>query len=262
MSPWRLRSGKVRNGRRTLGLARNAIAWSESNDAMETESWEHFQAVWPARISPSLRVLDVVVASDLAVHWLQVPPVDVVSLSELKMVAAARCAHLHGGAVHDWRVAGDWRVGRPFVCAGLPSDAAEMIEQLVRDAHVQVRWHTAVGAATRAGSWPVDGWSALRTPGSVTLWHCNGGWIDCLSAWAVHPQATVAELAVECVSQLKIEVLRDARLQFGVLHWCDAGGAALTDLPNGVVHIDSEPVIAAEEAQAALALYSRFERTR
>jgi len=243
-----------------LGLARNAVAWCEPDGAMQTETPERFQAAWPIWASSSLQALDVIVASDLAVHWLQVPPVDLASLAELKLVATARCAHLYGGSSHDWRVAGDWRAGRPFVCAGLPRDAVEMIEQRAREAGVLVRWHTAWGAATRAGWWPAEGWSALRTPASVTLWHCTGGRVDCLSAWAVHPQASAAELAAKCVAQIQVEVFRNARLQSGMLHWCNAGEADLSmDLPSGVLRIDIEPIVAGAEAQAALALYTRAE---
>jgi len=229
---------------------------------METMTPEAFQAAWPTRIPLDIHVLDVVVASDLAVHWLQFAPAEVASLAELKLVAAARCAHLHGGSTQDWWVTGDWALGRPFVCAALPRDAAEPIAHLARDARVPARWHTAWSAATSAGWWPTDTWSALRTPGCVTLWHCRAGWVDSLITWPVQPRASAADVSAQCVARLRIESLRDAQLEPGTLHWFDAGTPGVsTDLPGGVVRVDVEPIVAVDvavdEAQTAFALYER-----
>jgi hypothetical protein len=225
---------------------------------MQSQTPDELQATWSTWTSPSPQALDVVVAGDLAVHWLQVPPADVASLSELKLVAAARCAHLHGGSPQDWWVTGDWSVTRAFVCAGLPRELIGTIARLAEDARLPVRWHTAWSTALRTGRWPADGWSALRTPSGVTLWHSREGLVDCLAARAVDPRAASADVAVQCLGQLQIESLRDSRLLAGTLRWWEACTVEATQaLPAGVARVDAEALVAPDEAQAALALYLR-----
>jgi hypothetical protein len=204
----------------TWGLDARDLAWPDSGD--DCASAPHAQAL-PRAITrlPSGSSVNVIAGHDLAVHWLQSPPDSLASLQELRLVAAARCAHLYGGSPQDWWIAGDWSATRPFVCAALPRAVTARLQQTLEAAAVSVRWHTAwsVACGARTNTFPSLGWSAVRTPHQVVLWHCNEGQINCLTSHSVSPGTTDAVAAEQTAQLAKLEAVRDASLSDGLLRW-------------------------------------------
>jgi hypothetical protein len=163
----------------------------------------------------------VIAANDLAVHWLQQPPVATQSLQELRQVASARCARLYGGDPEDWWIAGDWSATRPFVCAGLRRSATTAIEQAIAEHGARATWHTAwaVASAAHANHIPGDGWSAIRSPRRVLLWHCSGGQVDALASVAVEPDASAAQIEAQARLQVQLEALAGPADAESPIHW-------------------------------------------
>lgn len=152
---------------------------------------------------------------DMAVHWLQQPPGHLRSLRELRLVAAARCAHLHGRQPQDWWVAADWSADQPFVCAALPMDWVSRVEAQAQRAGLRTRWTTGWLAACRQRSaLAADGWHALRTPRRAVLWQSTGGRVRCLASLAT-PPGDDAGLLTQLQRQVRLECARDARLAPG-----------------------------------------------
>jgi len=204
----------------TWGLDVRELAWPVPGDACA--SAPHAQAL-PQAITrlPRGSSVNVIAGHDLAVHWLQSPPDSLASLQELQLVAAARCADLYGGSPQDWWIAGDWSATRPFVCAALPRAVTARLQQTLDAAAVSVRWHTSwsVACGARTNTFPSLGWSALRTPQRVVLWHCDEGRVNCLASHSISP-STPEAVAVEQTTQMaKLEALRDASLTEGPLRW-------------------------------------------
>lgn len=208
------------------GLDSRDLAWPADGGACA--SAPHAVALAQAvALLPSRARVDVVAGHDLAVHWLQTPPAAVASLQELQLVAAARCAHLYGGSPRDWWVAGDWSATRPFACAALPRAVTAPVQQALDASGARARWHTAwcVARADRTAAFPSDGWSALRTPQRVLLWHCRDGRVDCLASDHVGTDTTGPVAAERAQRLARLEALRDPSLPSGTLHWVSAGDA-------------------------------------
>ena len=110
MSRWPLEWVSRRAPKRlTVSLDAHGIALHDGGgDALDhaTKARTHDTAALLSTL-PSRTWVDVIVANDVAVHWLQNPPPGVRSLNELRDVAGARCAHLFGGAPSHWHLAGD-----------------------------------------------------------------------------------------------------------------------------------------------------------
>lgn len=222
MSLWRPRSSP-HPVRAAWGLDARQLAWRPAGDAAGAAARAAHAEALPlalAQLPPGAGV-DVIVGNDLAVHWLQMPPSSVASLDELRLVAAARCAHLHGGSPRDWWVAAEWDATAPFVCAALPYSAVTPLQQKLAAASVAARWHTAWGVACglEANTFPADGWSALRSPTRVLLWHCREGRVDCMSMQSVSPDMTDDDANDQALRQIRIESMRDASLAGEPLHW-------------------------------------------
>ena len=207
------------------GVDTRNLAWP--GEGVASASAPHAQGLSLAieRLPPGSGV-EVIAGHDLAVHWLQSPPASVASLQELQLVAAARCAHLYGDSPHDWWIAADWSVTRPFVCAALPRALTARLQQALDAAGVSVRWHTSwsVACGARTNTFPALGWSALRTPERVVLWHCDEGRVNCLTSHGLSPDTPDAVAAEQSAQLAKLEVVRDASLTDGPLHWvslCD-----------------------------------------
>lgn len=231
MSRWR----PSRRARPALcGIGAASIAWRDAGALRLADPAEAASAF--AAMSGTI---DVVAGNDLAVHWMQQPPAAVRSLQELQLVAAARCAHLHGGAPTDWWVAADWSLRHPFVCAALPRATTARLQERARGA--SLRWHTAFGIVVERGarSLPDEGWSALRTPLRVLLWHCTRGRADALTGFAVAPDAPHAAVEAQVGVHLQLEAAASDSPVDQRLHWCASAGPA-----GG----------ASTEAEAALAL--------
>lgn len=250
MSPWRP-SLLWRPARAVWGLDARDLAWRSTEDAAgAARHAPHAQAL-PlalAQLGDGARVA-VIAANDIAVHWLQAPPASVASLDELRLVAAARCAHLHGGTPRDWWIAADWNATRPFVCAALPFSVVTPWRRKLATAGISVHWHTAWGVACGRVSnpFPDDGWSALRSPTRLMLWHCRAGHVDCLGMQSVAPSTTDEDANTQVLRQIRVEVMRDPTLAGEAPHWMNIGAQGDAN--------DAE----ASEAIAALALGALLE---
>lgn len=220
MSPWR--PSVLRPRRRVAwGLDARQLAWRGAGNA-RAEAAPHAEALPQAlQHLSAVGTLDVIAGNDLALHWLQSPPRSIASLEELKRVAAVRCTQLYGGSTLDWWVSGDWSAGEPFMCAALPAAVIAPLQQALAASGVGVHWHTAWSAACarEARSCPADGWSALRTPTRLMLWHCSKRRVDCLSTQVTAPDASSDEIAQQVLQQIRMETLRSTGLTGGAVHW-------------------------------------------
>lgn len=250
-----------------LALDRAQLAWVQDASTVPC------LANWSYRDGPAAPLqalgakpgfIDVIAGNDIALHWVQAPPVSVASFAELRLVAQARCAHLYGGAAHDWSVAGDWHAGRPFVCAALPKDVVLGIEQQLAEFKLVPRWHSAWSILTggMARAFPSDGWSAVRSPARVVLWHCGGSQVDVMATWPVDAREDSATAARRAVQQMHLEISRSGHVDDVDLHWLDliADEPLAESAVPGVSAIKPDPRIsilngaAQSEAATALAL--------
>jgi hypothetical protein len=242
VSLWQPRSSR-RSARAAWGLDARELAWRPANDAAgATRRAAHTEALPQALAQLAAGTsVDVIAGNDVAVHWVQAPPSSVASLDELRLVAAARCAHLYGGGPRDWWVAADWNATVPFVCAALPYSTVSSLQQKLTTAGVVARWHTAWGVAcgSDANTFAAEGWSALRSPNRVLLWHCREGRVNCLSMQGVAPDTTDEDANAQALRQIRIERMRDASLMSEALRW---------------VTVTSRHGVEASEAVAALGL--------
>lgn len=133
-----------------------------------------------------------VIGNDLACHWMLRPPRGARSLCEIQAVAQARFAALFDESVAEWRVTGDWRTDRPFICTAVP------------------RWVLADVEATGPGNLPVacigtllgralelfhrripdSGWCCIQSPRSLALLHLYDGLPSSLRVVPLKPEAT------------------------------------------------------------------------
>jgi hypothetical protein len=255
---------------RVLALDLEHLAWVQNGGAAaRVMSWPYREAS-TAPLKDAMGAVrpgpvDLIVCNDTALHWLQAPPTSVSSFAELQLVAGARCAHLHGGSPADWRIAADWQTSRPFMCAAVPQDTALKIEQALSELNLKPRWHSAWSvlccAATRI--LPPNGWSAVRTPTRVMLWHCRAGRVDCFAAWAVSPTEGSASAARRAIQQMHVENARSGHTGADALHWLDFvdRNALCAGELSGVTavwdaRLDAAPDTDRSEAAVALALAS------
>ncbi|MES3001255.1 MAG: hypothetical protein V4787_11245 [Pseudomonadota bacterium] len=234
MSPWRP-SLLWRPTHAAWGLDARDLAWRPAQEAAGEVRRAPHAVAWPqalAQLDPGATVA-VIAANDIAVHWLQTPPASVSSLDELRLVAAARCAHLHGGAPGDWWIAADWNATLPFVCAALPYSAVTPWQRKLATAGISAHWHTAWGVAcgSVANTFPDDGWSALRGPTRFLLWHCRAGRVDCLGMQSMSPGTSDEDANAQALRQIRIEAMRDPSLSGEPPHWVNitAGGTDADD---------------------------------
>lgn len=221
MSRSLLRSARAR---RAWGVDATQLAWRSLRSGERIDASDHGSAVQAALAAAGAGEVDVIAANELAVHWLQPPLSSARSLDEIRRVAAARCAHLFGGGVGDWRVAGDWSTGRAFVCAAVPSAVCEPLRRAAATRRVRLRWHSAwaVLCNARARDFPDYGWSGMRTPARVFLWHCTAGAVDAMVTIVVTPQMSPSDVAHRVELHLQLEHLSvDAPAQ-GAVRWADA----------------------------------------
>lgn len=212
------RTGRMRA---VVGLDAHGMAWRR-NDALDTAPRLGDISGLAKQVVPGARV-DVIVANDVAVHWLQTPPAGVHSLPELRQIAGARCAHLFGGAPAGWWVAGDWSATRAFVCAGLPMERMGPLQRALTEAGTKANWHTAWGlqCRVRAGHWPANGWCAARGAGRLVVWYCLRGHVIGLGSLTIDPLADQATAQAAVAQHQRIECLRDPALAPGPVHWAD-----------------------------------------
>lgn len=255
---------------RVLALDRAQLAWMQggSSGAPTVASWSYRhgsatplqQAFGDAK--PGF--VEVIAGNDVAIHWVQEPPASTASFAELRLVAGARCAHLYGGTPADWRIAGDWHPSRPFVCCALPQDAVLPIEQHLAGFKLVPRWHSAWSVLSQGmpQAFPSDGWSAIRSPARVVLWHCSGAQVDGMAIWPVDAQDDTASAARRARQQMQVEMSRSGHAHDEGLHWLDLvaddplpalGEPGVSALIRNA-RIAKVPGAAPSEATAALAL--------
>jgi hypothetical protein len=253
-----------------LAVDRAQLAWIREGGtgACAMESWPYRDASaaqWQDAFGDAKPgFIDAIACNDLALHWVQAPPASVASFAELRQVVQARCAHHYGGAAGDWRVAADWHARRPFVCVALPQDVVLPIEQRLAEFKLVPRWHSAWSVLNCGApqTFPSDGWSAVRSPARVVLWHCRDAQVDCMATWPVNAQEGTASAARRAVQQMQVEISRAAHSGGEVLHWMDlvADDAEPAGELPGVVPVRRDGRLAvmtpglAGEAAAALAL--------
>ena len=222
MSPWPPELS-WRAKRVVWGLDAHRLAWyAGGNQSGSPHFAPHRDALADALAQlPRRASLDVIAGNDVAVHWLQSPPSSARSLDALRLVAAARCAHLHGGSPQDWWIAAHWDASRPFVCAALPCAVVSPLRERLATSGVRARWHTGWGVAcgARANTFPSEGWSALRSPTRMLLWHCRRGRADCLATLGLSMDTPDREFAAQALQQARLEGVRDASLTDGPVHW-------------------------------------------
>lgn len=222
MSRWRRESAR----RAAWGMDAQSLAWIGTGGGVATAPLPDAPAhAFAARPGP---VIDVIVANTAAVHWLQEPPAQARSLDELKLVAAARCAHLFGGSPADWWIAADWTTRRAFPCAALRRKLVRPLQDAVAAHGGALRWHTAwsLWCSVRARSMPEEGWIGLRSARQVLLWHCRTGRVDALTSFAVEPTASAHEVTAQAAIHMQLEAAGGGCAPPGEVHWADTSEAA------------------------------------
>lgn len=261
MSRWPLKPRAGKTGV-VWGMDAQLLAWrpTDAQESVLVDTHEDGAIQALVNVTPG-QVIDVIVANDLAAHWVQHPPASAKSFSELRLVAQARCAHLYGGTPQDWLIAADWDAKQPFVCAGLHRANLQSLQEHVTQHGCRVRLHTAWSllAEKRAHVFPSDGWVGLRSPRRIMLWQSNRGKVTRLLKLAADTNAR-EESAAELVAQsLRIEMPGDdISAELAALRWFDM--AKPQELAcNGVVAAE---LVASIEAVAALGLDSLCGATR
>lgn len=280
-----LRDRKRRRARALVAIDRQQFAWIEQvgSGAQALASCDHGESgavmVREAMrrvkdMRPAVRTIDVIVGNDVALHWVQTPPASLASFVELRQIAQVRCAHLHGGSPEDWWVTGDWHASRLFVCAALPRAMVSTWEQQFAQCQLVPRWHTTWGIASAglASAFPIDGWSAMRSPARLVLWHCRKGRIDCMASLATDGREEPVQLTVKARQQILVENSRTDHTAGDVVHWIDlVAGSRIPTLDaatTGIAAVQLPPVVSPwasiplTEAAAALVLQPLLEGHR
>jgi Tfp pilus assembly protein PilN len=203
------------------------FAWTTDGE-LRTGTHQDLGATFASIRSGS--AVDIVVCSDVAVHWLQQVPRSVASFAELRQAAAARCAQLFGGKPSEWRVTGDWRVDREFVGAGIPRALMNRIEGLLEPLALRIRWHTAPSLVlNRRGGTSRDGWSGVRCAATVALWHATAGHVDSISVLRIGAEQDEEDVLAGARRHVVLERARRGFVDHEEIGWLDAprgGGEA------------------------------------
>lgn len=259
MSRWRPERRRGA-GRLVVGVDRQRAAWLAPEEGVPLECPHADLAGALSALRP--RRVDLVAATGLAVHWMQQAPGALAGLAELRQATQARCASLFGGEAADWRIAGDWRLDRPFPCAGLPEATAQDIEQSLQVLGVPVRWHSAWGllCACAPQLFPAAGWSVLQSPGRLQLWACRDGQVQEVMTLALPPQVAPSTALDLAWQQVRLACAASGSAEPQHLHWldlCAAGPAPHGTKPVPLPARAGLP-LPAHEAAAALALALRL----
>lgn len=209
MSRWLLDTGwQGLRTRLTIGLDPQRAAWYWPGDPTlhACPLADLSSALPPER----LYHVDLVAAPALAVHWMQQAPRATASLDELRRVALARCLRLFGGDATHWRITGDWRLDRPFICAALPEFAVACVELALQGRALRWQWHCAwqLLCADRAHQLPGEGWAALRSPQRLMLWHCHDHQVDRIASLPTCPEEPGPALLARALDHIHIEGIR------------------------------------------------------
>lgn len=166
----------------------------------------------------------VVVANDLAQHWLCTPPVGTASLGELQAFASARRAQIHGDAPQDWRVTADWQVGGAFLCTGVPGAVVDVLKSAFAKAgRLEVVTELAHAWAPRgpARQGRPTGWLCLDSASGAALVSLAAGRPRALRTWRLPVQADKAARASMIAAEARREALRAGEAVPSQVRWLD-----------------------------------------
>lgn len=158
-----------------IGLSTTGAAWHDINSAMAWSVVDFGESSsdtgpaakqWVDQIcerqgSANRQALTWVLGHSLMPHWIQHVPQGIQSLGELQSLAEARARFLFGptNGGNPWRVHGDWRSDRPFLCSALPANWAQALGE---NAHLATP--LLMGTAALESSLAQPGWTLISTP--------------------------------------------------------------------------------------------------
>ncbi|RRS02411.1 hypothetical protein EIP75_20915 [Aquabacterium soli] len=190
--------------------------------------------VWADALSQALRAVgalerragrvQVVVANDLAQHWLCTPPGGTASLGELQAFASARRAQIHGDAPQDWRVTADWQVGGAFLCTAVPGVVVDALKSAFAKAgRLGIVTELAHAWAPRGPAWQgrPTGWLCLDSASGAALVSLAAGRPRALRTWRLPGQADKAARASMIAAEARREALRVGEAVPSQVRWLD-----------------------------------------
>lgn len=171
-----------------------------------------------------VRRVQVVVANDLAQHWLCTPPVGTASLAELQAFASVRRAQIHGDAPQDWRVTADWQVGGAFLCTGVPGVVVDALKSTFAKAgRLEITTELAHAWTPRGPACQnrPTGWLCLDSTSGVALVSLAAGRPRALRTWRLPVQADKAARASMIAAEARREALRVGEAVPSQVRWLD-----------------------------------------
>lgn len=181
----------------------------------------------------------VVVGNDLARHWLFEPPAGAASLREIQAVSQARFSELYGESADDWIIAGDWRTGRPFLCAALP----KFVVLALREAAAKATRGSPITSVLVCAlelfhrRLPNSGWCCVRSARSVTFVFLRGGMPVTCRVVPISPDAAFTDVLASGAQELQREAARHALAPVGQATWLDlVPHDARSALPSHLEH--------------------------
>lgn len=200
-----------------------------------------------------------IAGAGLAFHWIQAPPKALASLAELRLVANSRCSQLYGDG--DWMVVGDWNAQRPFVCAAIARGTLSALCEALQAHDLAIHWYTSWGllCSLQHRVFPSNGWSAIRTPGQILMWHCSAGLLDSLTTLPASIEEDAVRATDRALQHMRIETLRTSHLTLGTLNFLDLTAArdtahASADIEPLWLGMQEQPAPCKVESVAALSL--------
>jgi len=173
----------------------------------------------------------VVVGDDLSRHWVQPPPRGVASLRELQAVAASRFQDLFGEPAAGWSIAGDWRTGRPFVCAAIPHWVIQTVQQAIPVQRAALQTQLSTALRRLRPLWPNDGWWCVHSPATLTIGRTQDGGVAQLRILA-HAGASADDVLRLGARKVRQESARDAAGTTARATWIDLTGTVPKNPPD------------------------------
>lgn len=146
-------------------------------------------------------------------HWLQLPPLQVASLDELREVASVRCKQLFESAsnnargITEWSVSANWHDSKPFVCTALQKTWADAINAYP-NAFVTSQDLIFLALNQYAAVIPRSGWLALVVAHSLYVIQIKDKHILSLRSLRLHPQADMNRILDLAKEEWTREMLR------------------------------------------------------
>ena len=152
----------------------------------------------------------VVVAPSLAHHWLQTPPLETASLSELHAVAQSRASFLFGNPDGgSWAVSAEWDAKHSFLCTCLASSWIPINAgtQPYRYPLI-VTSPLALALSKFEKQLPLSGWLAIAVTDMLYIMHRSQGRLSSLRSVRDQAQATLEKTEVLAEREWRREMLR------------------------------------------------------